>query len=66
MHILSQFMQTPREEHMSVAYKVLGYMKGTIDCGILLHAHSDLHLSAYYDSHWGTRLLARLSLTGYW
>jgi len=51
---------------MSVAYKVLGYMKGTIDCGILLHAHSDLHLSAYYDSHWGPRLLARLSLTGYW
>jgi len=36
MHILSQFMQNPRDEHMNAACRVLRHIKGTPDCGILL------------------------------
>ena len=52
VHIFSQFMQVPREEHMNAAC-VLRHIKGTPGCGILLHASKTLHLSAYCDSDWG-------------
>ena len=35
VHIISQFMQTPRVEHMEVARKVLRYLKGSLGYGIL-------------------------------
>ena len=65
VHILSQFMQAPREEHMTAACRVLRYIKGTPDCGILLHANTDLNLIGYCDSDWGACPLTRRSLTGY-
>jgi len=42
VHILCQFMQAPREEHMNAAHRVLRYIKGSLDCGIVIHAHCDL------------------------
>jgi len=65
VHILSQFMQNPREKHMAAACWVLRYIKGTPDCGILLQANSKLQLSTYCDSDWGACPLTRHSLTGY-
>jgi len=50
VHILSQFMQTPQEEHMTFARCVLRYIKGSPDCGIVIHAHFDLQFIGYYDS----------------
>ena len=65
IHILSQFMQAPCEEHMNAARRVLWYIKGTPDCGILLHSTNDLTLIGYCDSDWGACPLTRRSLTGY-
>ena len=65
VHILSQFMQNPRVEHMNAAYRVLCYIKGTPDCGILLQANPVFRLSAYCDFDWGTCPLTRWPLTGY-
>ena len=65
VHILSQFMQAPREEHMSAARRVLRYIKGSPDCGIVINAHTDLQLIGYCDSDWGACPLTRRSLTGY-
>ena len=65
VHILSQFMQNPRDEHMHAASRVLRYVKGTPDCGILLQANQGLQLSAYCDYDWGACPLTRRSLTGY-
>ena len=42
VHILSQFMQCPKEEHMNTARRVLRYLKGTAGCGILPSANNDL------------------------
>ena len=50
IHILSQFMQNPREEHMNAAHCVLGYLKATSGKGILLRANSDVQVTAYYDA----------------
>ena len=49
VHILSQFMQEPREEHMEVAKRVLHYLKGNPRQGILLKSDSDLTITAYCD-----------------
>lgn len=65
VHIVSQFMQAPREEHMAAACLVLQYIKGTRDCGILLKAQGDLNIIGYCDSDWGACPLTRRSLTGY-
>ena len=50
VHIFSQFMQAPRAEHMHAAGRVLRYIKGTPDCGILLSTQNDLRLVSYCDS----------------
>jgi len=65
VHILSQFMQHPRAEHMTAACRVLRYIKGTHGCGILLQSNGALQLTAYCDSDWGSCPLTRRSLTGY-
>jgi len=65
VHILSQFMQAPREEHMNAARRILCYIKGSPDCGLVIHAHSDLQLIGYCDSDWGACPITRQSLTGY-
>ena len=65
IHILSQFMQAPREEHMDVACRVLRYLKGTAGFGLLLPANNDMTIYSFYDSDCGTCLLSGKSLTGY-
>ena len=65
VHILSQFMQAPRQEHMTAACQVLCYIKGSPDCRILLRANNVLHLSVFCDSDWGACPLTRHCLTGY-
>ena len=65
VHILSQFMQAPKEAHMEAARRVLRYLKGTPGQGLLLKADSDLQVYAFCDSDWGACPLTRRSLTGY-
>jgi len=48
VHILSQFMQNPRDEHMAASGRVLHYLKG-----VLLKGDSNLQVVAYNDSDWG-------------
>ena len=63
VHILSQFLQNPREDHMEAARRVLRYLKGNPGQGILLRSNSNLQGSAYCDSDWGAHPLLRHSLT---
>ena len=53
VHILSQFMQTPREEHMDAARQVLHYLKGTVGQGTLLLSDSNLQPIGFCDLDWG-------------
>ncbi|CAM8889721.1 unnamed protein product [Rhodiola kirilowii] len=65
VHILSQFMHEPREEHLKAAHKVLRYLKLAPAQGLLYPANQHLVLKAYYDADWGACPITIKSVTGY-
>ncbi|CAH9146720.1 unnamed protein product [Cuscuta epithymum] len=65
VHILSQFMQAPRQDHWTAALRVVRYLKGTPGQGILLSSTCDLTLTGWCDSDWASCPLTRWSLTGW-
>ena len=50
--LLSQFMQTPRDIHLDCAKRVLQYMSGTMDYGILYKMAMPIRLEGYTDTVW--------------
>lgn len=50
VQILSQFMESPRDCHLRAAYKVLGYVKGTVGQRLFYSNTSKLKLKAYTNS----------------
>ena len=65
IHILSQFMQDPRQGHWDAAMRLLRYLKSSPGQGILLPASNDLRLHVYCDSDWASCPMTRRSVTGY-
>lgn len=65
VHILSQFMKLPLQEHWDAALRVVRYLKGCPSQGILLSSVSDLQVTAYCDSDWSACPLTRRSLSSY-
>lgn len=65
VHILTQFMQKPREEHWLAALKVVRYLKGTIGQGVLFRANTTFSITGWCDSDWGACPLTSRSLTGW-
>ena len=65
VHILTQFLHEPRQEHMDAVHRVLRYLKGSPGQGILLRSDSSLQLYAFCDSDWAACPLTRRSLTAY-
>lgn len=63
VHILSQFMLQPREEHWSAALKVVRYLKGTVGQGVLFRADTSFTVTGWCDADWGACPLSRRSLT---
>ena len=48
--LLSQFMQTPQDIHLDCAKRVLRYVSGTMDYGILYKAATPIRLERYTDA----------------
>lgn len=65
VHILAQFLQSPRQKHWDAATRLVRYLKGSPGQGILLSSRNDLKLSVYCDSDWAACPLTRRSLSGY-
>jgi len=65
VHILSQFMDKPRQPHLKAAHKVLRYIKHAPGQGILLPSKGPLELRAYCDADWARCKDTRRSTTGY-
>ncbi|XP_019256267.1 PREDICTED: uncharacterized protein LOC109234653 [Nicotiana attenuata] len=49
---LSQFLQAPRLPHMTAAFHMLRFLKGTIDVGLFYSNSRDCTFTAYSDSDW--------------
>ncbi|XP_021722723.1 uncharacterized protein LOC110690198 [Chenopodium quinoa] len=64
VHILSQFMRTPKEKHWDAALRVVRYLKKNPGQGILLRSDSALRLEGWCDSDWASCPLTRRSLIG--
>ena len=63
--VISQFMHDPREPHLQAAYRVLHYLKGNPDKGILFKKNNTLALEAYTDADYAGSLVDRRSTIGY-
>ena len=50
VHILAQFMQQPKQDHLATALRVVHYLKGNPGHDIFLSAHCDMKLYGYCDS----------------
>lgn len=65
IHVLSQFMQSPKAAHWEAALRIFRYLKGNSGQGILLRSDSDLSIYAWCDSDWTGYPITRRSLTGW-
>ena len=62
-----QFMANPNEDHWKAVKRILRYLKGTIEYGLLLSPHSYNHpvpLVAFCDGDWGSDPDDRRSTSG--
>nr|GEU85600.1 retrovirus-related Pol polyprotein from transposon TNT 1-94 [Tanacetum cinerariifolium] len=65
VHMLTQFMQSPLQEHWDAALRVVRYLKGSPVQRILLRAACDLQLHGSCDLDWAACPITRRSLTGW-
>nr|XP_016468848.1 PREDICTED: uncharacterized mitochondrial protein AtMg00810-like [Nicotiana tabacum] len=65
VQFLSQFMHTPSSSHLTAAFHVLKYVKGTLGQGLLMSNDPDLSLQAYCNSDCATCPHSRKSASEY-
>ncbi|GKV50056.1 hypothetical protein SLEP1_g56772 [Rubroshorea leprosula] len=52
--LLSRFMHSPSEIHFKVAKRILRYVKGTTDFGVLYKCSTNVKLIGFIDSDWAS------------
>ena len=45
-------MHDPRESHLAALKRLLRYVRGTVDLGLVLHRSSSAELMVYTDADW--------------
>lgn len=65
VHIVSQFMASPRTTHYAAVLRILRYIKGSIFRGLHFSSASSLELCGYSDADWAGDATDRRSTTGY-
>ncbi|PRQ17740.1 putative RNA-directed DNA polymerase [Rosa chinensis] len=63
--LISRFMSSPTELHMQAAKRVLRYLKGTINLGVLYRRNGEEKLEAFTDSDYAGDVDDRKSTSGY-
>ena len=65
VHLVSQFMSSPRSTHYAAVLRILWYVKGTLFHGLYYSHQSSLQLRAYSDADWAGDPTDRRSTTGF-
>ena len=58
-------MHDPRESHLAALKRLLRYVCGTVDLGLVLHRSSSAELVVYTDADWAGCPDTRRSTSGY-
>ncbi|CAH9109512.1 unnamed protein product [Cuscuta epithymum] len=65
VQVLSQFLSSPTDIHMSAAHRILRYLKNSPGKGLFYPSISDFCIQGYTDSDWAACLDTRRSVSGY-
>ncbi|XP_022880841.1 uncharacterized protein LOC111398117 [Olea europaea var. sylvestris] len=65
VNMLSQFMQNPRDSHLTAVFHVLRYLKGPPRHGLFYLAQCNFQLSAYSDVDWASCPTTRRTTTSF-
>ena len=63
--VVSRFMHCPQVQHMEAVMRILRYLKGTSNRGVLFGNNGNLNLMAYTDADWAGDKDSRKSTSGY-
>lgn len=63
--VVSQFMHSPKEEHLEAVMRIVRYLKGTPGKCIVFKKNSHLQVAAYSDADWAGCVVDRRSTSGY-
>ncbi|XP_047268088.1 secreted RxLR effector protein 161-like [Capsicum annuum] len=63
--VMSRYMQNPKNPHLESVRRILRYIKGTLDYGIMYKKGGDFKLAAYSDANYAGDHDTRCSTTGY-
>ena len=58
-------MQNPKTSHLDAAKRVLRYVKGSIDYGLLYKKSDNFLLKGFTDADWASNIDDRRSTSGY-
>ncbi|GMI85897.1 hypothetical protein HRI_002259000 [Hibiscus trionum] len=65
VHLLSQYVSSPRTPHLDAAYNLLAYIKKDPGLGLFFPVNNNLQLSAFVDADYGACPNTRRSTTGF-
>ncbi|KAJ8769571.1 hypothetical protein K2173_005174 [Erythroxylum novogranatense] len=63
--LVSRYIETPKISHLKTAKRILRYIKGTTDYGMLYTSEKELELVVFSDSDWAGSYDDRKSTTGF-
>ena len=66
VHLCTRFQYDPRESHLTVVKRILRYLKGTHNLGLMYEKTSEYSLSGFYDADYaGDRLERKITSGNY-
>jgi hypothetical protein len=63
--LVSRYMEAPTMTHLKTAKRILRYVKGTLDFGLLYSPFKEFKLFGYSNSDWAGDMDDRKSTTGF-
>jgi hypothetical protein len=63
--MVNRYMATPQKPHMEAVKRILRYLRGTIDFGLMFTSIGEVKLEGFIDADWACDTNTRRSTIGY-